>query len=93
MIAFDRSDASHPSGIQEYQIFAHRQGAAFPIVDQLVADSEFLWESCGYVINQSLDNWEWRVRLRDDGGHHAEARPGRVPQSGNAPPPGRPQLD
>ena len=67
-IEFDWSDAEHESGIREYEIEVHHQGSPLLAVDNLVAESTFLWDSCRYVADQDLDDWEWRVRARANSG-------------------------
>ena len=68
LVAFDWSDAEHESGIREYEIEAYHQGSAFAAVDEFVAESTFLWDSCGYIADHNLYDWEWRVRARANSG-------------------------
>ena len=67
-IEFDWSDAGHESGIREYEVEVHHQGSPLLAVDNLVAESTFLWDSCRYVADHNLDDWEWRVRARANSG-------------------------
>ena len=70
---FDWTDASSPNGIQRYEIYAIHAGAAIAIIDTFVAKSEYVSVACdGYVADQNLQGWQWRVRAQDNRGNFSD---------------------
>ena len=64
-ILFDWTDSLSPVDIAGYELYAHHVGSTYPIENRFVPASEFERNSCGFVIDRNLDNWEWKVRARD----------------------------
>ena len=69
-ITFDWTDVTVPGEETKYRVLAEHRGARFPIVNQLVSNSELTHTSCGFVIDSNLKDWQWRGRVEnpDHGG-------------------------
>lgn len=65
---FDWSDATHPSGIAEYEIIVQHQGSTYPVVSTSTTESRYSRIVCGYVIDRNLTDWYWKVRARANSG-------------------------
>ena len=65
---FDWSDATHPSGIAEYEIIVQHQGATYPVVSTSTTESRYSRIVCGYVIDRNLTDWRWKVRAHVNSG-------------------------
>lgn len=67
--SFDWDDTvDEESGIDQYQIYVIRLGAANPVIDQLVAESAYTTTLGGVVNSGYLDNWTWKVRAQNGQG-------------------------
>ena len=53
-----------------YQVFAKKQTAEYPIIDEwTVTEPSLTYSSCNsFVIDRNLDGWEWKVRVATDTG-------------------------
>jgi thermitase len=72
-IDFDWSDATSPTGMGGYELYAIRSGNAIPILDVFPTASAYSFISCNsFVADTNLDNWQWRVRARDSLGNFGD---------------------
>lgn len=69
---FDWSDATHPSGIAEYEIIVQHQGSTYPVVSTSTTESRYSRIVCGYVIDRNLTDWRWKVRAQAASGEWGE---------------------
>lgn len=60
---FDWSDVQGATG---YHLFVKGRNAIYPVIDRAVGESEYRFQSIGYIIGQNQLGWRWRVRARID---------------------------
>ena len=88
-IRFDWGESRSSEGVVGYDLYVQHRTSVWPMIDQRVTESRHLYRSCnGFVIDENLDNWEWRVRAVDARGHMSEwseARPFRFEPCRTAP--------
>lgn len=68
-LSFDWAASGDASSSGSYRIVVRREGATYPIIDEVVATSEHVRVFCNaFVIDQNLHGWQWKVRpLAQDG--------------------------
>lgn len=55
-------------GASRYHLFVMHRGSAFPAINSEIVISEFTSTGTGgYIVDQNLTNWFWRVRAFVDG--------------------------
>jgi hypothetical protein len=65
-IRFDWSDSRSSEGVAGYDLHVQSRTAVWPMIDQRLAESRLVFRSCNsFVIDEHLDNWEWRVQAVD----------------------------
>lgn len=68
-IHFDWTDADSVSGLDGYYLHVQHRGSPFPMVSQLVAQSEYPVVQCNaFVIDRNADDWYWLVWVVDSVG-------------------------
>jgi hypothetical protein len=79
-IVFDWTDVTARDGVAGYELFATKQGAPLPLIDnEFVEGSQFTFVACnGFVTDEDLQGWEWRVRARDSEGRVGDYSPTRT---------------
>ncbi len=56
------------SGATQYNLYVKHVGAVNPVLDiNTITDSEYTYESFGYVNNTNLEDWRWKIRANIGG--------------------------
>jgi hypothetical protein len=54
------------TGATKYQIYVIHTGAANPVIDEIVSTTSYYFGPSGWIPNENLSGWTWRVRAGND---------------------------
>lgn len=78
MVMYDWTDSLASAGVEGYELYVMNKNATIPLLDIMVPASAYVHRQCNaFVVDQFLEGWDWRVRVKDRSGEFSDWSPTR----------------